>query len=119
MADLQAKGNVALALMLCVVSNLVGIVTVPFILKGMLSKADTSINAVSLLIKLAITILVPLVVGKLAQDCVPGVKGKVKAHKTALSLISNASLSIIVWQTISAAQVCVARGVCAGARRQS
>jgi solute carrier family 10 (sodium/bile acid cotransporter), member 7 len=104
--------------MLCVVSNLLGIVTVPFILKGILSNANTSLNAVSLLLKLAVTILVPLILGKLAQDCVPGVKGKVKAHRMALTLINNGSLTVIVWQTISDAQVRVACGGCAGARWQ-
>ena len=104
---MQARGNAALALMLCVVSNLLGIVLVPFWLKGMLSGSNTSIDAVSLLIKLAITILAPLLVGKAIQTFITGIKGLVKQHKLALQIISNASLAIIVWQTISDAQVIV------------
>lgn len=109
---MQAKGNAALALMLTVVGNLVGIFTVPFILKGMLGGSSVSLDAVTLLVKLLITILAPLLVGKAVREVFSKVPPFVKAHKTALSLISNGSLILIVWQTISSAQVCAGRHTC-------
>ena len=74
----------------------------PFILKAMLSTAQ--LDAVSLLVKLVITVLVPLLLGKLAREVVPKAQPWVKRHKTALSLLSNGSLICTVWQTISEAQ---------------
>ena len=104
----QARGNAALALMLTVVTNLVGIFTVPFILKGMLGGSSVSLDAVTLLVKLLITILAPLSIGKAVREIVPKVPAFVTRHKTALSLLSNGSLIMIVWMTISDAQVCTA-----------
>lgn len=101
----QAYGNAALALLLTSASNLIGIVSVPFLLKLIISSSDISIDAVKLLLQLLLTILVPLVIGKLLQDFCEPVRTFVRAHKTTFSLISNGSLVFIVWQTISRAQV--------------
>lgn len=103
--SVQAYGNAALALMLTVTSNLIGIVSTPFLLKAIFDSSNASLDAVDLLIKLLLTILLPLAVGKAAQTLVPGIKPRIKKHKTLLSFISNASLIMIVWQTISGSQV--------------
>jgi predicted Na+-dependent transporter len=103
---MQAHGNAALALMLCAISNLLGIVTVPFFLKAVISSASSvSLNAVSLLVNLVLTIAFPLVLGKLIQSFVPCVKELATKNKVILGLISNGSLVVITWQTISRAQV--------------
>lgn len=101
----QAYGNAALALMLTVATNLLGVVTVPFLLKVVVSTAgNVDLDAVGLLINLLLTLLLPLAVGKLLQDLVPPVKRFVRKHKVAFGLVNNGSLIIIVWQTLSRAQ---------------
>lgn len=49
-------GNAALALLLTVGSNLLGILTVPFAVKLILDSEDFNLDALSLLLKLLITI---------------------------------------------------------------
>ena len=50
-----SKGNQALALCLTVLSNLLGVVTVPFLLKMYLQKGNISVNPKLLAFKLALT----------------------------------------------------------------
>lgn len=102
----QAYGNSALALLLCVGSNTIGIFTVPYLLQGILSStAGINLDAVELLVKLLITILLPLIIGKALLEFVPAVQRFVKEHKTLMKLLNNGSLVSIVWQSISRAQV--------------
>lgn len=51
-----------------------------------------------------ITVLIPLVVGKVIREAVPGAKPWVKRFKVRLSLTSSAMLIMVVWQTLSRAQ---------------
>ena len=60
----QAGGNGALALILTVSTNMIGIFTVPWILKAALTVADVSLDSIKLLTKLCLTLLVPLIIGK-------------------------------------------------------
>jgi solute carrier family 10 (sodium/bile acid cotransporter), member 7 len=50
-----AEGNAALALMLTVISNLVGVLTTPYWLKAYFAGQNVSIDAVALLINLLLT----------------------------------------------------------------
>jgi predicted Na+-dependent transporter len=102
---LQAYGNGSLALLLCVVGNSIGIFTVPYLLKFMLSSGGVSLDAVKLLINLIICILVPLVIGKFLLEVSAGVKSVVGKFPTTLKLLNNGSLIAIVWQSVSRAQV--------------
>ncbi|KAG5190133.1 cysteine proteinase cathepsin F [Tribonema minus] len=102
----QAGGNGALALLLTVVTNLTAVVTTPFWLSAMFkSKSQgtngATIDPVSLLQKLIVTVLVPLVFGKLLRDLVPGCKGFVTRQKVKLGVCNNIMLTLIVWLTIS------------------
>ncbi|CAM9372198.1 unnamed protein product [Ectocarpus sp. 12 AP-2014] len=102
---MNAGGNDALALLLTVTTNLLGVVTVPFYVKGVVNAGDdASIDPVGLLVKLIISVLVPLVVGKVIREAVPGAKAWVKRFKVRLSLTSSAMLIMVVWQTLSRAQ---------------
>lgn len=102
---MQAYGNAALALLLCVGSNTIGIATIPFFLQAMLSSStDVSLDAVDLLIKLVIGILVPLTIGKLLLN-IPAIQRFTKNQKTVLKLLNNGSLIMVLWQSISRAQV--------------
>jgi sodium/bile acid cotransporter 7 len=63
----SCKGNEAVALLLTVASNMLGIVTMPLMLKMLLdNRRDVSvtINILDLFLKLFITIFVPSVLGK-------------------------------------------------------
>ncbi|CAN0006386.1 unnamed protein product, partial [Phaeothamnion confervicola] len=97
----QGGGNDALALLLTVVTNMTGVITVPFLLKGILRGAKTKVDAVALLIKLLVTVLLPLVAGKAVVDTVPGCRTWVARHKLALSLTSSINLFVFVWPNVS------------------
>lgn len=99
------RGNAALALMLTVTTNVLAVFTVPFTVPLVVSSAqDVHIDPASLLVKLVVTILAPLAVGKAVRSLWAAAAAFVGRHKLALSLLSNGSLICIVWQTLSAAQ---------------
>lgn len=92
-----------------VVTNLLGIVTVPYELRLVLSSTSSaakviSVEPQSLVVKLLLTVLVPTVIGKLARDLIKPVASVVTKHKTALSFLSTLNLAAIVWQTLSGAR---------------
>lgn len=101
-----AKGNQALALLLTVATNLLGIVTVPYELKLILLGSNVvSVDPSNLIVKLVLTVLVPTLIGKcLCSFCKP-VKAIARRHKDALSLFSHTNLAFIIWQTLSGAQI--------------
>lgn len=68
------------------------------------SSVDVKLDAVALLIKLVIGILVPLFIGKLLLS-LSAVKKFTTNHKTLLKMLSNGSLIMVLWQSISRAQV--------------
>ena len=102
---MQAHGNGALGLMLTVGSNLIAIVTLPFLLRGVFSQQRITLDSVELLVELIITILVPLIIGKTVREAVPAVKRFVKNNYNIVSMISNGSYIAIVWQTVSLSRV--------------
>jgi sodium/bile acid cotransporter 7 len=98
----EAKGNVALALLFSVVTNLLGVLTIPFFLERILSSGEgaAALDPLSLLGKLAATILLPLVVGKILSTH-PKVKSLVKKYKMTLKFISSGLLISVPWITMS------------------
>lgn len=104
----QSGGNTALSLLFTVVTNLVAVVTTPFWLQGIFStkqsqNSKAQVDAVQLLQLLLVTVLVPLVFGKLLRDFMPGMKAFITAQKVKLSVTNNLLLTLIVWQTLSSA----------------
>jgi len=97
----QAKGNAALALILTVGSNLLGILTIPFVVSALLNVSDVSIDPLPLLMKLCATILVPLVIGKSIRESSEAIQGFVKTHKVKLGLLNNGCLIIVAWMKLS------------------
>lgn len=91
----EAKGNVALSLGLTVATNLLATVTVPFVLQLFFTGSDASIDAVNLLVKLLLTILLPLIVGKVLRELSGHVRRFIAAHKLALKLASSGFLVLI------------------------
>ena len=102
-----ARGNAALALMLTVVTNVLAVFILPFTVPLVISSTDAaSINLkpADMLIKLVMTILLPLLIGKALREISSWIRNMVTKYKTALGLLNNGSLICIVWQTLSAAQ---------------
>jgi sodium/bile acid cotransporter 7 len=100
-----AKGDQILSLFLTVVSNLLGIVTVPFLLGIYLSNTGAiHVDPVKLAVKLTITVLLPTVVGVFARQFIAGVPTFTKNYRTQLSMISTFNLVMIVWMALSSAR---------------
>ena len=95
----QARGNVALALLLTVLTNTAGIFTVPFVLAHLLSSlGQVELSAGDLFAKLCLSILLPLGIGKyLRRFAVDWID----AQRARLSLASNAALISIPWMKFS------------------
>jgi len=102
---LLAKGDQILSLFLTVVSNLLGIVTVPFLLGIYLRNSGViNIDPVKLTMKLAITVLLPTVVGMLTRHFISFIPAFTKKYRTHLSMISTFHLVMIVWMALSSAR---------------
>ncbi len=99
-----AGGNFALALLLTVSSNVIGIFSAPFYLSWLLRFGGVSIDAAPLFIKLMLTLLLPLVIGKAARELSPAVLARVKQHKTFLSNFSSFCLILVPWMKLSVSQ---------------
>ena len=100
----SAKGNFALALLLTVCTNLLGVLTVPFYLSMLLGVGGVALDPLPLLVNLLLMILLPLALGKGAREASPKVQEFVKQHKKALGNFSNGCLIMIPWMKISISQ---------------
>ena len=103
-AALIAQGapkSTVLALMITMITNLLGTLTVPFVLKLVLSGTNSKLDPGCLLVKLLILILVPSFFGKLLTQCYKPAGEFSKKYKMHLTMLSNASLVMVVWQTLS------------------
>jgi sodium/bile acid cotransporter 7 len=100
-------GNTALALLLLVSTNALGVATIPPWLKALLSGVeglDVSLDALNMFLKLLVTVLVPAVVGKAARELLPPVARFANRYKQPLGMLSTIQLALIIWQTMSSAQ---------------
>jgi sodium/bile acid cotransporter 7 len=101
---IQGYGNGALALLFTVAGNIAGIVTAPLMVKAVLgSMTDTRVDSLDLLVKLGVSILVPVIVGKALRELVPPVRKHICKFKAPLYLVNNLQITLIVWQKVSAA----------------
>ncbi|KAG2453576.1 hypothetical protein HYH02_001794 [Chlamydomonas schloesseri] len=104
----SCKGNEAIALLLTVGTNMLGVFLMPPWLRFLFLNYDAgislNINIPDLLVKLSITILVPSIIGKALRDLVKPVEEFAKKYRTALSMLSTTNLAFIVWQTLSGAR---------------
>eukprot|EP01084_Bolivina_argentea_P109462 195664_1 len=103
----EAKGNTGLAILLAVSSNLLGIVTVPFILHLIiLTDKDrhlqtVSLDQVHLLLGLIYQVLIPLTIGKFLLETISSVRPWVQCHTTLMKVIVCESVALVVWQSVS------------------
>lgn len=95
----QARGNVALAVLLTVLTNLIGIFTVPVVLTALLGLlGEVRLSAAQLLGQLLLVILLPLVSGQFLRR---RIATWVDGRRYALGLVSNLALISVPWMKFS------------------
>ena len=101
----QANGNVALGLLLTVVTNLLGIVTMPLMLLltflNVGKNTSVQIDVGILLYKLSLYIALPLCIGKLIQSYSNKTRVFVNKHKIGMKLFSSFLLVMVPWMKVS------------------
>ncbi|EFJ44406.1 hypothetical protein VOLCADRAFT_82799 [Volvox carteri f. nagariensis] len=103
---IQGYGNAALALLMTVCTNILGIFISPLVVKLILSSAikDIKVDAVDLVIKLGVSIIIPLLVGKSVRELWAPALRFAKKYKVPLYLVNQFQIVMIVWQTLSHSQ---------------
>ncbi|PWA72490.1 sodium bile acid cotransporter [Artemisia annua] len=101
-ASYLAGGNSALALAMTVLSNLLGVLIVPFSISKLLAgKVGASVPADKMFRSLIVTVLIPLIMGKVFRDYVKGVADIVDSNRKLLSTVGSILLSLIPWVQLS------------------
>ncbi|CAJ2673456.1 unnamed protein product [Trifolium pratense] len=97
-----AGANSALALAMTVISNLLGILIVPFsIRKFVASGVGVTLPTKQLFKSLVLTILIPLILGKVLRESFKGVADFVDGNRKLFSGISAFFLSLVPWTQVS------------------
>ncbi|XP_068662801.1 probable sodium/metabolite cotransporter BASS4, chloroplastic isoform X3 [Aristolochia californica] len=97
-----ARGNSALALAMTVVSNLLGILIVPFSLSKLIAGGiGVSVPTQQLFRSLVVTLLVPLILGKVFRSSFPWVAEYVDQNRKLFSNTSAILLSLVPWIQVS------------------
>ncbi|XP_027104767.1 probable sodium/metabolite cotransporter BASS4, chloroplastic isoform X1 [Coffea arabica] len=97
-----AGGNSALALAMTVISNLLGILIIPFsISKFIASGVGVSVPTEQLFRSLFLTLLVPLILGKALRESSEGAANFADQNRKLLSVMSAVLLSLVPWIQVS------------------
>ncbi|XP_022747811.1 probable sodium/metabolite cotransporter BASS4, chloroplastic isoform X1 [Durio zibethinus] len=97
-----AGGNSALALAMTVISNMLGILIIPFsISKFIAVGVGVSVPTSQLLRSLVFTLLVPLILGKVLRESFKGLANFVDHNRKLFSKISAVFLSLVPWMQVS------------------
>ncbi|KAM5550662.1 putative sodium/metabolite cotransporter BASS4, chloroplastic [Rosa sericea] len=97
-----AGANSALALAMTVISNLLGILIVPFsVSKFIADGAGLSVPTKQLFKSLILTLLIPLILGKIFRESFKGVADFVDQNRKKFSKISAILLSLVPWMQVS------------------
>ncbi|CAH3154187.1 unnamed protein product [Pocillopora meandrina] len=104
MLTAQAGGAVALSVLLTVFCNLAAVFTVPPLVAWIINFENVRLDPVKLLIKLVLTVLLPLLVGK-GLSYVTRVKTFVTKYSNTLKAVSIILLAMIPWLKVSQASV--------------
>jgi len=98
----QSGGNFALALLLTLISSILGVFVVPFLLNNLTYfGASVSLPIKEMVVKLCTTVLLPLFLGKGLVVASKTVKGEVKRRGELLGLVSNVLIIMTPWIQIS------------------
>lgn len=97
-----AGGNSALALAMTLMSNLLGILMVPFsISKFVAAGVGISVPTRQLFRSLVVTLLIPVILGKVFREAFKGLADFVDRNSKLLSLTSAILLSLVPWMQVS------------------
>ncbi|KAI5648441.1 hypothetical protein M9H77_34446 [Catharanthus roseus] len=97
-----AGGNSALALAMTVLSNLLGILIIPFSISRLIaSGVGVSVPTEQLFRSLVLTLLVPLVLGKVLRESSKGLAEFSDRNRKLLAVMSAVFLSLVPWIQIS------------------
>ncbi|XP_057789337.1 probable sodium/metabolite cotransporter BASS4, chloroplastic isoform X2 [Salvia miltiorrhiza] len=97
-----AGGNSALALAMTLISNLLGILIIPYsISKFIAAGVGVAIPTEQLLRSLVLTLLVPLILGKVARELSKGIADFADGNRKLLAVISAIFLSSAPWIQVS------------------
>ncbi|KAK7344835.1 hypothetical protein VNO77_14976 [Canavalia gladiata] len=97
-----AGGNSALALAMTVISNMLGILIVPLsITKFVANGVGVTLPTQQLFKSLVLTILIPLILGKVLRESFKGVADFVDRNRQLFSVISALFLSLVPWIQVS------------------
>ncbi len=95
-----AMGNVPLSLFICMLSNFVALLTIPFLLKILLQFGQTiDLPVYGILSSLALTVLAPTILGQLLR---PRLKNTIFPYKKAFSIFSQCVVLLIIFNAVSA-----------------
>ena len=98
MTDL-GKGNVSLSLFICVLGNFLAVFTIPFSLKVFLSfGGDIDLPVLQMLSGLAITVLVPTIIGQLVR---PLLKARLSPYKKSFSIFQQCVVLLIIFNAVA------------------
>ncbi|GJR69836.1 probable sodium/metabolite cotransporter BASS4, chloroplastic [Tanacetum coccineum] len=89
-----AGGNSALALAMTILSSLLGVLIVPFSISKLAGKVGASVPADKMFKSLIVTVLIPLIMGKVFRDFVKGVADIVDSNRKLLSTVGSILLSL-------------------------
>jgi solute carrier family 10 (sodium/bile acid cotransporter), member 7 len=94
-----ARGNVALSLLICVLTNFLCIFTIPLLL-GLLLGLDGSIDLpiLQMLGGLGIKVLLPLLLGQAVR---PALRTMIRRHARSLSVFQSAIIFLIIFNAVS------------------
>ncbi|MEW5306312.1 MAG: hypothetical protein WDW38_007127 [Sanguina aurantia] len=103
---IQGYGNAALSLLMTVLSNILAIFISPIMVKLVLGSKlpNVQIDVLDLLVKLGVSIIMPLFLGKAIRELVPGAREFCNVRKIPLYLFNNFQIIMIVWMTLSYSQ---------------
>eukprot|EP00249_Psilotum_nudum_P019430 c27250_g1_i2 orf=365-1657(+) len=97
-----AGGNSALALALTLISNLLGVFTVPFMISKLVADGEgVSVPTSSLLKSLVEILLIPLLVGKVFRKYGAGVADFIDRRRKQFSLLRSFFLILVPWMQVS------------------
>ena len=100
----QANANDALVLLIMLLTNVLGVATLPFALAEVFgASAGAALEPLTMLEGLAYTVLAPLLAGVLARLVVPGVPWLVDKFRAYIRLAQQACLIATPWMTVRAA----------------
>jgi solute carrier family 10 (sodium/bile acid cotransporter), member 7 len=98
---LAVGGNAALALLLTLTTNLLGIFTLPYVLSGLLHTAGgVELPPGPMLRTLVEQILVPLGIGVGIRAALPALRVWIDANRKSVSMISTLFLATVPWMQV-------------------